>query len=95
MIRFPEVLARARKTVPGAFLLVAPEGGRGGKGPRSAPACSLEQLGLQKYDESAATMISILTYGTGVPFYRLEGLQANLGIPLPSSTQWDIVERAA
>ena len=59
------------------------------------PACSLEQFGPQKYDESAASMISILTYGTGVPFYRLDGLQANLGIPLPSSTQWDIVERAA
>ena len=59
------------------------------------PACSLEQFGLHKYDESAASMISILTYGTGVPFYRLDGLQANLGIPLPSSTQWDVVERAA
>jgi len=59
------------------------------------PACSLEQFGPQKYDESAASMISILTYGTGVPFYRLDGLQENLGIPLPSSTQWDIVERAA
>jgi len=39
--------------------------------------------------------MAILTYGTGVPFYRLEGLQGNLGIPLPASTQWDIVERAA
>lgn len=58
-------------------------------------ACSPEQFGPQKYDESAASMISILTYGTGVPFYRLDGLQANLGIPLPSSTQWDVVERAA
>jgi transposase len=58
-------------------------------------ACSAEDFGSEKYDESAASMIAILTYGTGVPFNRLDGLQANLGIPLPSSTQWDIVERAA
>lgn len=58
-------------------------------------ACSPEKFGSQKYDESAASMIAILTYGTGVPFYRLDGLQENLGIPLPSSTQWDIVHRAA
>lgn len=58
-------------------------------------ACSPKEFGSKKYDESAASMIAILTYGSGVPFYRLEGLQENLGIPLPASTQWDIVERAA
>jgi transposase len=58
-------------------------------------ACSPKRFGSQKYDETAASMIAILTYGTGMPFNRLDGLQANLGIPLPSSTQWDIVERAA
>lgn len=58
-------------------------------------ASSPEEFGSEKYDESAASMIAILTYGTGVPFYRLEGLQENLGIPLPASTQWDIVARAA
>lgn len=58
-------------------------------------ACSPGDFGPEKYDESAASMMAILTYGTGVPFYRLEGLQGNLGIPLPASTQWDIVERAA
>jgi transposase len=54
-----------------------------------------KDLGEKKYDESAASMIAILRYGTGVPFNRLDGLQADLGIPLPSSTQWDIVESAA
>ena len=53
-----------------------------------------EELGEKKYDESAASMIAILRYGTGVPFNRLDGLQADLGIPLPSSTQWDIVDDA-
>lgn len=57
--------------------------------------CDPEKFGSQKYDESAAAMIAVLTYGTGVPFYRLGGLQENLGIPLPASTQWDMVHRAA
>jgi transposase len=52
-------------------------------------------LGEKKYDESAASMMAILKYGTGVPFNRLDGLQRNLGIPLAASTQWDIVEHAA
>ena len=49
----------------------------------------------QKYDASAVAMIALLKYGTGVPFHRLDGLQGALGIPLPSSTQWDLVKSAA
>jgi hypothetical protein len=52
-------------------------------------------MGTEKRDETAASMVAVLKYGSGVPFYRLEGLQANLGIPLPSSTQWDMVAKAA
>jgi hypothetical protein len=40
-------------------------------------------------------MIAMLKYGSGVPFYRIEKLQESMGIPLPASTQWDIVENAA
>jgi transposase len=54
-----------------------------------------EGVGEDKYDESAAAMIAQLKYGTGMPFYRLENLEQNLGIPLPASTQWEIVEEAA
>src|SRR6266852_1363809 len=54
-----------------------------------------EGVGEDKYDETAASMVAILKYGNGVPFHRLEGLQENLGIPLPSSTQWEMVEEAA
>jgi hypothetical protein len=54
-----------------------------------------EGVGEDKYDESAAAMIAQLKYGTGMPFYRLEDLEQNLGIPLPASTQWEIVEEAA
>jgi hypothetical protein len=32
---------------------------------------------------------------SGTPFYRLEQLEDQLGIPLPAATQWEIVEEAA
>lgn len=54
-----------------------------------------EDVGSEKYDETTGSIISLLKYGSGLPFYRLEGLQQSLGIPLPASTQWDIVERVA
>ena len=54
-----------------------------------------EEVGPQKYDATAASMIALLKYGSGLPFNRLEGLQGSLGIPLPASTQWDIVRGAA
>jgi hypothetical protein len=40
-------------------------------------------------------MIGLLKYGTGLPFHRLDGLQGQLGVPLPASTQWDIVQATA
>lgn len=48
-----------------------------------------------KFDEPAMAMIALLKYGSGMPFARLERLEQNLGIPLPSSTQWDVVEEAS
>jgi hypothetical protein len=36
-------------------------------------------------------MIALLKYGSGMPFNRNEGLQGSLGVPLPASTQWEIV----
>lgn len=54
-------------------------------------ASAPEEAKGPKYDESAGSMIALLKYGTGFPFNRLDHLQANLGTPLPSSTQWDVV----
>jgi transposase len=56
-----------------------------------APAAA----GPEKYDETVAAMIATLRYGSGVPFKRLERLEADLGIPLPAATQWGLAERAA
>jgi transposase len=50
-----------------------------------------QDVGEEKYDASAGAMIALLKYGNGFPFYRLENLQNSVGIPLPASTQWDIV----
>jgi len=52
-------------------------------------------IGTEKYDATSGSMVALLKYGSGMPFNRMEGLQANLGIPLPASTQWDIVEAKA
>lgn len=47
------------------------------------------------YDETAAAMIGLLKYGSGMPFHRLQGLERNLGVPLPASIQWEVVRDAA
>ncbi len=52
-------------------------------------------VGPAKWDEAAASMVGLLKYGTGMPFHRLEQLQKSLGIPLPASTQWEMVKEAA
>ncbi len=48
----------------------------------------------EKYDFTAVSMIAMLKYGMGFPFNRLDQLQENLEIPLPASTQWEIVSAA-
>ena len=52
-------------------------------------------IGQEKYDAASAAMIALLKYGSGMPFYRLEQLQGSCGVPLPASTQWEIVEQMA
>jgi transposase len=54
-----------------------------------------KEVGPAKWDEAASSMVGLLKYGTGTPFHRLEQLQKNLGVPLPASTQWEMVKEAA
>jgi transposase len=54
-----------------------------------------EGVGPEKHDETTAAMIAVLKYGSGMPFYRLEKLEQLLGVPMPASTQWEIVEEEA
>jgi len=59
----------------------------------TAPAPA--EVGEEKYDESASSMVGMLKYGAGLPFNRIERLQSGMGIPLPAATQWDLVNAAA
>ncbi len=52
-------------------------------------------VGDAKYDETVPAMIGMLKYGAGLPFHRIERLQAGMGVPLPAATQWDLVKAAA
>ncbi len=47
--------------------------------------------GQEKYAPSVGVAVAVLRYGTGVPHYRLERLQQSLGVPLPASTQWELL----
>jgi transposase len=51
--------------------------------------------GQQKYDATVVSIIAVLKYGSGFPFHRVERLQSQFGIPLPTATQWDLVAAAA
>ena len=52
-------------------------------------------VGEEKYDATAASMIALLRYGSGVPWNRLADLEQSLGIPLPVATQCEIVTETA
>lgn len=52
-------------------------------------------VGDQKYDETATAMVGLLKYGAGLPFHRIEKLQAGMRIPLPAGTQWELVRDGA
>jgi transposase len=54
-----------------------------------------ENSGSRKYDATVGSMIALLKYGCGMPLHRLQRLQGSLGIPLPASTQWEIVDAKA
>jgi transposase len=58
----------------------------------TAPAPAAAQA---KYDPSVGTMLALLRYGAGLPMYRIAKWQACFGIPLPASTQWELIDQAA
>jgi len=58
-------------------------------------AAAPEGVGEKKYDETATGMVGLLKYGTGLPFNRIEKLQQGMGIPLPATTQWELVSEGA
>ncbi len=91
----PKVLVRIMGQAPLAATVYSLERLRCGACGQVFTAQEPEGIGPEKYDETAAAMIAQLKYGSGTPFYRLEQLQGQLGIPLPAATQWEVVEEAA
>ena len=91
----PKLLVRIIGQAPLAATVYSLERLRCGACGQVFTAQEPEGVGPQKYDETAAAMIAQLKYGSGTPFYRLEQLEKQLGIPLPAATQWEIVEQAA
>jgi transposase len=53
------------------------------------------RAGEEKYTARARAVLALSRYSLGVPFYRLEGFQALVGVPVADATQWDQAERVA
>ena len=53
------------------------------------------EAGDEKYGATAKTSVVMNKYNIGTPFYRLAAQQEQQLLPLPPSTQWDLVEEAA
>jgi len=86
----PGVLLRFLASVPVQATVYETEKFRGNLCGEIFTAPAPQGAGPDKYDETVGAMIAVLKYGYGMPFYRIEKLQENLGIPLPASTQWEI-----
>jgi transposase len=54
-----------------------------------------QEAGPDKYHPSAVSMIALLKYGAGFPFYRQQRLESYMRIPMPPSTAWELVAAAA
>lgn len=50
-----------------------------------------EGVSDKKYDANFISMLMINKYFMSVPLYRQDRLQQYLGLPLPTSTQWDLM----
>jgi transposase len=54
-----------------------------------------QAAGQAKYSARARAVLVVSRYYLGLPFYRLQGYQAMLGVPVPDATQWDQIEKVA
>jgi hypothetical protein len=48
--------------------------------------------GAEQYTARARAVLALARYYLGLPWYRLEGFQALVGVPVPDATQWDQTE---
>jgi rubredoxin len=52
-----------------------------------------QEAGAEKYSVRARAVLVVCRYYLGLPFYRVQGYQAMLGVPVPDATQWDQIEK--
>jgi len=52
-----------------------------------------DEAGEEKYSPRARAVLVVGRYYLGLPFYRVQGYQAMLGVPVPDATQWDQIEK--
>ncbi len=50
------------------------------------------EIGEEKADASANAVVATFRYAMGIPHYRLATIQEVMGVPLPPSTQYEMVE---
>jgi transposase len=50
------------------------------------------KTGAEKYTARARAVLALARYYLGLPWHRLEGFQALVGVPVPDATQWDQAE---
>lgn len=50
------------------------------------------EVAQEKYSCRARAVLAVGRYYLGLPFHRIEGYQAMLGVPLPDATQWELIE---
>ena len=44
-----------------------------------------------KFDETAVAMLALSRYSLGLPLNRIERMQQHMKLPVPASTQWDVL----
>jgi hypothetical protein len=49
------------------------------------------EAGQEKYAPNVGPMLGYLRFGGGLPHYRLDKMQTDLGVRLPASTQWELM----
>ncbi len=52
------------------------------------------EAGLEKYDPNVGPALGYYRFGGGLPHYRMDKIQADLGMRLPASTQWELMAKA-
>jgi hypothetical protein len=90
-LKKPERLVRVTSSAPVQATIYEIERLRCNTCGETFKADTPEHIGEGKYDSKSIAMLCLLHYGAGMPFNRLEYLQSSIGVPLPSSTQWDMV----